>query len=173
MKKAEKGLIQIYTGDGKGKTTAALGLAIRAAGHGKRIGFIQFLKNEPCGEHFFVSQHCPFEIIQISTESCFKASKEKLKEEAQRTLTCVEEQMLSSKYDILILDEIFVALFRGSITLEQVVNLLAKKPENLELILTGRYAPREIIKLADLVTEMRMVKHPINAGIKAREGIEY
>ncbi len=81
--------------------------------------------------------------------------------------------MLGGRYDILILDEIFVALYRGSITSEQVIRLLEKKPENLEIILTGRYAPQEIIQKADLVTEMREVKHPINAGIKARKGIEY
>ena len=93
--KTNKGLIQVYTGDGKGKTTAALGLAIRAAGHGMRVGFIQFLKSEPCGEHLFMSRYHAFDIIQIGTGDSFTKSQEQLSEEAQRTLAYAEEQMLS------------------------------------------------------------------------------
>ena len=126
--KTNKGLIQVYTGDGKGKTTAALGLAIRAAGHGMRVGFIQFLKSEPCGEHLFVSRYHPFDIIQISTGDSFTKSWEELNEEAQRTLAYAEEQMLSGRYDLLILDEILVAIHKGYITTEQVLELLEKKP---------------------------------------------
>ncbi len=171
--KTNKGLIQVYTGDGKGKTTAALGLAIRAAGYGMRIGFIQFLKSEPCGEHFFVSRYHPFDIVQISTVSSFKEPKERLSEEAQQTLAYAEEQMLSGNYDLLILDEVFVAIYKGLVTTEQVLDLLEKKPDSVELILTGRYAPPEIVQRADLVTEMRMIKHPFNQGVRARLGIEY
>jgi len=169
----DKGLIQVYTGDGKGKTTAAIGLAVRACGQGKRVGFIQFLKNEPCGEHFFLSTHPAFEIIQVSTENCFTGHREKIKEQAQKTLVCAEEMMLSGKYDLLILDEICVAVYRGLINVNQVLQILDRKPYPLELVLTGRYAPSEIIDRADLVTEMRPVKHPLRQGIKARPGIEY
>ncbi len=171
--KTRKGLIQVYTGDGKGKTTAALGLAIRAAGHEMRIGFIQFLKSETSGEHLFVSQCHAFDIVQISTRDSLSKSREEIAEEAQRTLAYAEEQMLSGKYDLLILDEIFVAIHKGLITTQQVLGLLEKKPGSVELILTGRYAPAEIAERANLVTEMRMVKHPFNQGIAARLGIEY
>jgi cob(I)alamin adenosyltransferase len=171
--KTNKGLIQVYTGNGKGKITAALGLAIRAAGHGMRAGFIQFLKSEPCGEHFFVSRYHPFDIVQIGTGDNFTKSREELTEETQRTLTYAEEQMLSGRYDLLILDEIFVAIHKGLISTGQVLDLLEKKPNPVELILTGRYAPPEIVQRADLVTEMHIIKHPFNQGIRARPGIEY
>jgi cob(I)alamin adenosyltransferase len=171
--KTNNGLIQVYTGDGKGKTTAALGLAIRAAGHGMRVGFIQFLKSEPCGEHLFMSQYHAFDMVQISTGDSFTKSRGQMSEEVQRTLAYAEEQMLSGRYDLLILDEIFVAIHKGLITTKQVLDLLEKKPGSLELILTGRYAPSEIVQRTDLVTEMRMIKHPFNQGIAARCGIEY
>jgi len=171
--KANKGLVQVYTGDGKGKTTAALGLAIRAAGHGMRVGFIQFLKSEPCGEHLFVSQCHAFDIVQISAGDSFTKPREQLSAEAQQTLAYAEEQMLSGRYDLLVLDEIFVAIHKGLIATQQVLDLLGKKPSSVELILTGRYAPPEIVQRADLVTEMRLIKHPFDQGIPARCGIEY
>ena len=171
--KTNKGLIQVYTGDGKGKTTAALGIAIRAAGHGMRVGFIQFLKSEPCGEHLFMSRCHAFDIVQISAGDNFTKSQGQLSEEVQRTLAYAEELMLSGRYDLLILDEIFVAIQKGLVTTEQVLDLLEKKPESVELVLTGRYAPAKVVERADLVTEMRMIKHPFNQGIAARCGIEY
>jgi cob(I)alamin adenosyltransferase len=171
--KTNKGLIQVYTGDGKGKTTAALGLAVRAAGHGMRVGFTQFLKSEPCGEHLFISRYHAFDIVQIGAGDSFTKPQEQLNEEAQQILAYAEEQMLSGRYDLLILDEIFIAIHKGLITIQQVLDLLEKKPVSLELILTGRYAPPEIVQRADLVTEMHMIKHPFNQGICARPGIEY
>ena len=171
--KTNKCLIQVYTGDGKGKTTAALGLAIRAAGHGMRVGFIQFLKSEPCGEHLFMSRYHAFDIIQIGAGSGFTKSQEQLSEEAQRTLAYAEEQMLNGGYDLLILDEIFVAIHKGLITTQQVLDFLDKRLSSIELVLTGRYAPPEVVGRADLVTEMHMIKHPFNQGIAARCGIEY
>ena len=171
--KTNKGLIQVYTGDGKGKTTAALGLAIRAVGHGMRVGFIQFIKSEPCGEHLFMSRYHPFEIVQMSIGDSFTKSQKQLSEEAQRTLAYAEEQMLNGGYDLLILDEILVAIHKGLIATQQVLDLLDKRPSSIELVLTGRYAPAEVVEQADLVTEMHMIKHPFNQGIAARCGIEY
>ncbi len=171
--KTNEGLIQVYTGDGKGKTTAALGLGIRAAGHGMRVGFIQFLKGEPSGEHLFMSRCHAFDIVQISAGDIFTKSQEQLSEEAQQTLAYAEEQMLSGRYDLLILDEIFVAIHKGLITTKQALDLLEKKPDSLELVLTGRYAPAKVVERADLVTEMHMIKHPFNQGIATRCGIEY
>ncbi len=173
VKKDSKGLIHVYTGDGKGKTTAALGLAMRAAGQGMKVAFIQFLKGLPCGEHFFVQQHNSFEIVQISIGDSFKKSKEQASQEAQQTLAHAEQEILSGKYDLVVLDEIFIAINQGLITIKQVLDLLDSKPTSTELVLTGRKAPPEIAQRADLVTEMLMIKHPFTEGTNARRGIEY
>ncbi|MBI2832170.1 MAG: cob(I)yrinic acid a,c-diamide adenosyltransferase [Chloroflexi bacterium] len=171
--KTDRGLIQIYTGDGKGKTTAALGLAVRAAGRGMRVCFIQFLKGEPSGEHLFVSRYKPFEIVQLFSGSSFTKTEEQLRNEAQQTLSFAQEQMLGGRCDLLVLDEIFVAIQKKLLTTSQVLTLLEKKPDSVEMVLTGRGAPAGIVRRADLVTEMLMVKHPFQEGIPARRGIEY
>lgn len=171
--RASNGLIQVYTGDGKGKTTAALGLAMRAVGQGMKVAFIQFLKGEVCGEHMFVSLHKPFNMAGTGTGSSFAKLEERLREEARQALIYAEEQMLTGDYDLLILDEVLVAIHKGLISVEQVLRLLDKKPGPVELVLTGRNAPVELLERADLVTEMRMVKHPYTRGIPARRGIEY
>ena len=171
--KTTRGLIQVCTGEGKGKTTAALGEAVRAIGHGMKVAFIQFLKGELGGEHFFVSRYHPFDIVQIGVGSSFTKPREQLGQEAQQTLTYAEEQMISGNYDLVILDEIFVATSQGLITTNQVLDLLDKKPESVNLVLTGRKAPLEIIQRADLVTEMRNIKHPLSKGISAKRGIDY
>jgi len=173
VEKNSKGLVHVYTGDGKGKTTAALGLAMRAVGQGMKVSFIQFVKGLPCGEHFFVQQFKPFEIVQISVGDSFKKSKEHLSQEAQQTLAYAEREIASGKYDLVILDEIFIAIDQGSITVKQVLDLLDAKPVSVELVLTGRKAPPEIVQRADLVTEMLMIKHPFTEGTGARRGIEY
>ena len=173
VEKNGKGLVHVYTGDGKGKTTAALGLAMRAAGQGMKVGFIQFIKGEPCGEHLFVKECKTFEIVQISVGDSFKKSKEKLSREAHETLDYAEHEIQSGNYDLIVLDEIFVAINQGLITVKQVLELLDSKPANIELVLTGRNAPPEITQRADLVTEMLMIKHPFTEGTSARRGIEY
>jgi len=171
---AKRGLIQVYTGEGKGKTTAALGLAMRAVGQGMKVIFIQFVKGDPnCGEHFFASKYHPFDIVQLAVGDSFDKTKEQLSADAQRTLVYAEEAIVHGGYDMVILDEIFIAVKQGSITTKQVLDLIDKKPESLELVLTGRYVPREVVQRADLVTEMLMIKHPFTEGIRARPGIEY
>lgn len=173
VEKNGTGLVHVYTGDGKGKTTAALGLAMRAVGQGIKVAFIQFIKGKACGEHFFVKQYKPFEIVQISSGDSFKKSKEQLSQEAQQTLAYAEQEISSGKYDLVVLDEIFVAINQGLITTKQVSELLDSKPTSIELVLTGRNAPPEIAHRADLVTEMLMIKHPFTEGTGARRGIEY
>ncbi len=169
-----KGLIQVYTGEGKGKTTAALGLALRAAGQKMKVVIIQFVKGDStCGEHLFAEKYHSFDIVQLNTGDCFTQTLAELRKITERTLSLAEDTLTRGEYDIVILDEIFVALSRKLITTSQAIDLISKKPEGVELILTGRGAPREIIQRADLVTEMVAVKHPFAKGIKARKGIEY
>jgi cob(I)alamin adenosyltransferase len=173
MEKTSKGLIQVYTGNGKGKTTAALGQAIRACGHGRRIIFIQFVKGIPTGEHAFVAKYKPFEIVQPSKGDCFSKNEEQLAIEAKQTLEFSRKQIISGNYDMVILDEIFIASSRKFITTSEILDLIQQKPDQVELILTGRNAPVEVVQRADLVTEMLMIKHPFNEGIEARAGVEF
>jgi cob(I)alamin adenosyltransferase len=170
---ASKGLIHVYTGNGKGKTTAALGLALRTVGQGMKVIVIQFVKgNHTCGEHLFASKYHHFDIVQLSTKSRFDQTIEELRLTAERTLAFAEETILGGKYNMVILDEIFIAVRKGLVTTEQVDNLMHKKPEGVELVLTGRGASEEMIQQADLVTEMIAVKHPLSSGVTVRRGIE-
>ncbi|MGB9599352.1 MAG: cob(I)yrinic acid a,c-diamide adenosyltransferase [Myxococcota bacterium] len=172
----EKGLIQLYTGDGKGKTTAALGLCFRAAGHGFKSYIIQFMKGqivygelnsakftdglitiEQMGRPDFVSKENP-EKIDI--------------EMAQEALRLAERIIKSGEYDIVVLDEINVAADFKLIDKNEVIRILKEKPENVEVVLTGRYAPREFMDIADLVSEVREIKHYYMKGVDARDGIE-
>ena len=173
MKKNNRGLVHIYTGNGKGKTTAAIGLAVRAAGRNLKVAFIQFIKGVQSGELIFMDKYKAFDIIQTGAGNYRSKSKEKLRNEARETLSYAEKVITGDEYDLVVLDEICVALHEGMISVEQVLDLLDKKPQRLELVLTGRNAPQELIERADLVTEMRMVKHPFNEGIAARPGIEF
>lgn len=169
-----KGYIQVYTGNGKGKTTAALGLALRAAGAGLRVFIAQFVKQRRCSEHkslelfgdlITVKQYGKgFLMGKTPGKPDFEAA-EKGFEEVRRVIA-------SKHYDIVILDEINVALRYGLISLEELLDIMGKKPPALELVLTGRYANRKIINRADLVTEMKEVKHYSSRGVKARTGIE-
>ncbi len=169
-----RGLVQVYTGDGKGKTPAALGLALRAAGENLRVIIIQFIKGDrTCGEHVFAEKYHPFEIVQPNAGNSFTQTLDELRPITGQTLSLAEETLTRGDYDVVILDEIFIALGKKLITTSQVLDLISKKPDKVELILTGRGAPREIIQRADLVTEMIAVKHPYDRGITARRGIEY
>jgi cob(I)alamin adenosyltransferase len=171
---APKGLTQVYTGDGKGKTTAAMGLALRAVGCGMKAIIIQFIKGDhTCGEHLFAARYHPFDIVQLNTESSFNQTTEGLCSITRQTLALAERAITQGGYDMVVLDEIFVAVSKGLVSTEQVLSLMNKKPEKVELILTGRGAPKEIIRQADLVTQMVAVKHPFTEGIAARRGIEY
>jgi len=175
MGDTERGTIQLYTGDGKGKTTAALGAALRAVGHGKRVVIIQFMKGRLYGEleaakslaGLAIEQYGRDEFVDPKTPAAVDRN---LAEEGWRR---AEELAREGGVDMLILDEINVAVSFGLIELERVLSFMREKPDRLELILTGRYAPGEMIDLADTVTEMREIRHHYKGGVPARKGIEY
>ncbi|MDO8691074.1 MAG: cob(I)yrinic acid a,c-diamide adenosyltransferase [Dehalococcoidia bacterium] len=169
-----RGLVHLYTGDGKGKTTAALGLALRASGQGWRVCMLQFMKgSKRCGEHKFLERWPAFEIIQPSPSSFFAQSGEERLAVARQALQQAFSLRDSNRYDLLILDEALTALRAGLLSEQEVLDLIASKPEHLELALTGRGAPPGLIEAADLVTEMLSIKHPFVKGVRARRGIEY
>jgi cob(I)alamin adenosyltransferase len=169
-----KGYVQVYTGDGKGKTTAALGLTLRAAGHGLRTYIGQFMKGQPYGELDALRDHPHITIEQYGDVRCLRREEVTAEHvaQAQRGLEQAREAMLSGEYDIVVLDEINVAIWFGLLTADEVLAFLDEKPEHVEVILTGRRAPQELIERADLVTEMREVKHYYQQGVAARKGIE-
>lgn len=172
----ESGLVQVYTGDGKGKTSAALGLALRAAGRGMQVYLIQFIKGGfDYGERHIVDQ-LPKVTLTAFGRGRFITEKPPLAEDvrlASRALELAETVVASGEYDVVILDEICVALHLHLIALEKALKLVRTKPRHVELVLTGRNAPPEIVDVADLVTEMREVKHPFKKGVPPRKGIEY
>jgi len=172
----QKGLVEVFTGDGKGKTTAALGTVLRALGHDFRVCIVQFMKgNYPYGEHKMLAQ-LPNVTVGIFGRLSFVDPdnvEEEDKEEARKALGFSREAILSGKYDLVILDEINIASGWGLVSVDDVIRLIEEKPDELELILTGRYADRKLIECADLVTETVSIKHPFEKGIKARLGIEY
>ena len=174
--KIHKGLVQIFTGNGKGKTTAAMGTIVRAAGHGLRVLLVSFMKGDySYGEYNTLSKIPNVEVSLFGFRNLIDPSnvKPEEKEQAGMALAKAREAVCSGKYDLVVLDEVNVALGYNLIEVDEVIRLIKDKPPAVELILTGRYADNRLIELADLVTEMVKVKHPIDQGIQARKGIEY
>ena len=172
----EKGLVHIYTGNGKGKTTSSLGLAMRALGHGANVTVIQFMKGwKEYGELITASKLEGLEMVQTGRADYVYRGKEQPEDydEAERGMETALRVMSSGKCDMLILDEINVAIEYGLLPLELLIELVKNKPFGMELVLTGRDAKKELIELADLVTEMKEVKHPYNDGTTARRGVEF
>lgn len=176
MKRLKRGFIQIYTGNGKGKTTAALGVAVRAAGAGLKTYIIQFMKDFPYSESNSLKQLSEWVTIEKVGKDDYVFRKEPPpKEEIEKARLALEsarEKMLSGNYDLVILDEICVAIYFGLFHVEDVLQFIDSKPENVELVLTGRYCPQILIDRADLVTEMQEVKHYYQKGILSRKGID-
>lgn len=171
-----RGLIHIYTGEGKGKTTAALGLAVRAAGQGLRVLIIQFMKQAvKSGEAKFLQGQKQIKLFAFgqSWVSQREATKQQLQASLKPGYELALKEMQQNNYDLIILDELITACSLGLVTQSQVVELIKTKQPHLEVVLTGRGATPELIALADLVTEMKLIKHPHEKGIKARKGIEY
>ena len=173
------GLVIVYTGKGKGKTTAALGIALRAVGHNYKICMIQFIKGSwHYGEMTSSKRLEPeFELTAIGKGFVGiiddKTSIEKHKKIAGEALRISRKKIRSENYDVVILDEINYAVNLGLVKLEDVLDIIKIKPPHVNLILTGNYAKKEIIEAADLVTEMKEIKHPFKAGIKAKKGIDF
>jgi len=188
MARLSTGLVQVYTGGGKGKTSAALGLALRAAGHGLRTCIIQFMKRGwESGERIALARLAPeVEVHVFGSGRWGDPSKapqdmpwwelppsEEDRAEGQRALAFGRRAMTSGEWDIVVLDEVLGALARDLLSLDHLLALIRDRPPSVELVLTGRDAPPEIIAAADLVTEMQEVKHPFRKGVKARKGIEF
>lgn len=173
----EKGYVQIYTGEGKGKTTAALGLALRASGHGIKTYVGQFMKGHNYGEIKAARFLKPYLTIEKYGRKRFFHSRGEIDESdvklARRGLEKIKEAVFSGDYGIVVLDEVLTALHFGLIGKEEILELIRSKPQNVELVLTGRFAPDELIRESDLVTEMKEIKHYYSKGITARKGIEY
>ena len=171
-----KGYVQVYTGNSKGKTTAALGLAFRAMGHGLRTYVGQFMKGQHYGELEAAKLVHPYITIEQYGKDTFthvqNPPHEKDVRIAQEGLARAMDAMFSGEYDIIIFDEIITSHFFHLISLEDMLEIIASKPEGVEVVLTGRYAPPELIDAADLVTEMAEVKHYFQNGVGARDGIE-
>lgn len=171
-----QGYIHVYTGNCKGKTTAALGLAFRAMGHGLKTYIGQFMKGQEYGELKSAQMVEPYITIeQYGKNSLIHVTNPPDPEDvimAEAGLAACTEAMLSGNYDIVVFDEICTAHFFGLITLKEMIHVMESKPSGVELIFTGRYAPQEIMDRADLVTEMKEVKHYYNCGVPARDGIE-
>ncbi|XOQ47574.1 MAG: Cob(I)yrinic acid a,c-diamide adenosyltransferase [Eubacteriales bacterium] len=172
------GLVHIYCGDGKGKTTAAVGLGIRACGSGKRVLMVQFLKENTSGELNVLRELKDFHILPSPPH--IKFTFQMTRQELEETAALCAEQFLrataavhAEEYDVLILDEIFGAVNSGLLDSRLLLALIKNKPQKLELVLTGRDPEPEVLELADYVSEIRKIKHPYDRGIPARKGIEF
>ena len=175
----KKGLTIVYTGKGKGKTTAALGIALRATGYNKKICMIQFIKGSWHYGEMSSSKRLEPEFEMVAVGKGFvgilddNSPREDHEKIAQEAINISNEKIHSGKYDIVILDEINYAVNLQLISINDVLNLIKDKPSDVDLVLTGNYARDEVIEMADLVTEMKQVKHPFQRGIKAKEGIDF
>lgn len=171
------GLLYVFTGDGKGKTSAAIGIAVRAAGHNKKVAFFQFMKeNSPKkGEYLSLSSLPNVEIARFGSSllSSNNAEEAVTKKKIEAGLEYVVDYMNNNEVDVLVLDEINVVLDKKLVNIEKIQNLLKYRERNVDIIMTGRNAPAAIIEQADLVTELKNVKHPYDAGIGAKRGLDY
>ena len=169
----DKGYIQIYTGNGKGKTTCALGLSLRAICNGYSVFFGQFLKGQDYSELKAVESLQNFTIRQYGTANfVFNNPSEKDIQMEKEGLSDIKREMLTNNYDIIVMDEVNIAIHKNLITVDDVIDILKLRPENTEMILTGRYAHEKLIEIADLVTEMKEIKHYYTQGVMSRAGIE-
>ncbi len=170
-----KGYIQIYTGNGKGKTTAAIGLSVRAVGAGKKVFFAQFVKGRIYSEVKAIQSLLPsITMKQYGLEFFINKNPTQADiDKAREGFSEVSEVIASGQYDMVVLDEANIAIYYHLFTVEELIGVLKKKPDETEIIITGRYAPLELIEFADLVTEMQEIKHYYSQSVEARVGIEF
>ena len=170
-----KGYIQVYTGNGKGKTTAAFGLALRANGAGLKVFIGQFVKGKAYNENEAIAKYLKNITVKQYGLGCFivNTPTDNDIKAAQKGLEDMRKIIQNGKHNIVIMDEVNIALYYKLIEVDELIELMKSKPDHVELILTGRYAPQEIIDMADLVTEMKEIKHYYQEGVQAREGIEF
>ena len=176
MGKNDRGMVQLFTGNGKGKTSAALGTVLRALGHGMKVFIVFFMKgNYPYGEFRTLSNLSNVDVASFGFRRRTDPANLKPEEieQAKLALSTARQAILSGNYDLVVLDEVNVAVNFKLIDVDEVVKLINDKPSKVELILTGRYADARLIEMADLATEMVKLKHPYDKGVKARKGIEY
>lgn len=174
----EHGMVHVYTGDGKGKTTVALGLALRALGWGLRVMMVQFVKGyKEIGEIKYAEQSGGrFDIKQFALDTKRGINESEVRsrrQEAERAVAFAEDTIKSGEYDLVILDELSVALHYGLVDIKRVLRLIREKPSSVELVITGRNAPEELVEVADYVTEMRLIRHPYQKNVQARPGVDY
>jgi cob(I)alamin adenosyltransferase len=171
-----RGLVQVFTGEGKGKTTAALGAVIRALGNGLKVYIVAFMKSdEPGGEWDVLSRLSGVTVSKFGFRDFTDPEqvKPEERERAQQALAAIRQAISGGSYDLVVLDEVNIAVAWKLVRLDEVIDIIRHKPQRVELILTGRYASEELVGMADLVTEMVKIKHPYDSGIIARPGIEY
>jgi cob(I)alamin adenosyltransferase len=171
-----KGLVQVYTGEGKGKTTAAIGTVLRALGNDLKVCVVAFMKTgQPSGEWNILSGLPNITVTRFGSGPLVNPTNitSNDREEASAALAAARQAILGGEYDLVVLDEVNVAVAWGLIELDGLISLIQDKPPDVELILTGRGADKEIVKMADIVTEMLNIKHPYNEGVTARRGIEF
>lgn len=175
MAEFKKGIVMVYTGNGKGKTTAAIGLAVRAIGHGLKVFMVQFMKGRDYGEYRAAKNLPGFEIVKSGRDKFVNPSNPEPVdiELAKKGFELAKEAVEGNQYDLVILDEINVAVKFNLIALEEVLHLLENKPEGMSLVLTGRYAAPDIVEKADMVSEVKEIKHHYVKGIAAQKGVEF
>ena len=171
---SNKGYIHLYTGNGKGKTTAAIGLAIRATGARKRVFIAQFVKGMHYAELDALKRFPNIEIKQYGLDCFIEKEPTQADIDAARIgLDEIKQVIKDNKHSLVILDEVCIALYYKLFGVHEVLSILKSKPVTMEIVLTGRYAPTELVEAADLVTEMKEIKHYFNKGVEARKGIEF
>ena len=176
---SEKGLVIVYTGNGKGKTTAALGMALRAIGYDHKVCMLQFIKGSwHYGEMDSSKKLEPnFELIAVGKGFVGilddNSPREEHEKYAAEAVKICREKIFSEKYDVIILDEVNYAVNLGLIDVQEIIKIIKEKPSKLDLVLTGNHVKEEVVELADLVTEMKEIKHPFKSGIKAKKGIDF
>jgi len=172
--KLPQGLVLVNTGDGKGKTTAALGLAMRAVGHGMRVAFVQFIKAWSVGEHEAAARLAPqLGVFRMGKGFVVGEATPEHLAAAREALEFVRQCLTGGRYEMVVADEVLTAVGLGLITQEEVEALLADRPQGVHLVLTGRGAWDSLVEKADMVTDMRLIKHPYDKGVVAQEGVEF